>query len=200
MLKLKQKWFSFWISLAFALRLRGASILLQRWLKKEHKAKRAELLRAANPADIRQYALDHKYTWRKDATRVGGIMIPLDWVSEPEVFQARLEDAHPSDGDCDDYHFWFASCLKLIPSVDEVLLVSVGYPGGGHTVCAYRQGEQKYLVNYGIQPIDSFDAIPSVIARWGVDDGKEPDVLWYAFESMKEPFTALAVGPKTLGK
>jgi hypothetical protein len=198
MLKLKKKWFSFWINVAFLLRLRWPAVKWQRWLKKEHKAKRSKLITAETPEDIRQYALDNKYKWRPDQVRVAGKFLPLDWVTDPEVFQARLEDEVPKDGDCDDYHFWFASVLETLDSVDEVIMASVGYPGGGHTVCGFLRHGKKYLVNYKIQEIDNFDDIPQIIAEWGTDAPKEPAVLWYVFESMEKKWTAMAVGPKKL--
>lgn len=198
MTKVKKLWFAFWIRVAYVLHLRGPAVKLQRWLKREHRARRSELIKAQSPADIRQYAVDNDYEWRKDETRVGGWMMPLDWVTEPEVFQARLEDSVPKDGDCDDYHFWFASCLKEVESVDEVIMLSVGYPGGGHTVCVYRQGTEWYLVNYKIQPIPGPMDAPKIIAEWGTDAPKTPEVLWYVFESMEDLWTARAISPKVL--
>ena len=76
----------------------------------------------------------------------------LDAKLEPKLTQ---DEYAGGDGDCDDYHNWFAACLRLVPKVEDVMLVSSGYKGGGHTTCCYRMDGQWYHVNYKITPIDS---------------------------------------------
>lgn len=193
------RWFSFWIKLAYKLGLRKWSIKRQRELTGEKKDERVDrLLEVATPGEIRAFAQAHKYTWRPDATRVAGKVFPLDWVSEPEVFQWRLEqDPFPEgDGDCDDYHYWFAHCLLSVPGIirENVVMCSVGYPGGGHTTCAYKYKDRWFHVNYKISEIDDPNDIPRIVAEWGTDAPKEPKVLWYVFEDLE--FNPLAIGPK----
>jgi hypothetical protein len=187
----------FFIKLAYLLRLRGPANSFQRWLKKEHKAPRVKLLEASTPQQIRDFAKEHGYKWRKDATRVGGWVLPLDWVTHPEVFQAKLkQDPYPGgDGDCDDYHNWFAACLRKIPSVEKVYVVSSGYPGGGHTTCCYKQDGKWYHVNYKIAEIDNPNDIPDIVAVWGTDAPKKPKVTFYVFEHAYPQWKAAATGP-----
>lgn len=190
-------WYSFWIKLAYKLGLRRWANNRQRALTGENKDQRVDkLLEVATPGEIRAYAKHHNYKWRKDATRIGGKAWPLDWVSEPEVFQWRLEqDPFPEgDGDCDDYHAWYAACLTKVPNVDKVILCSTGYPGGGHTTCAFKYKGDWFHVNYSVAKINDPNDIPRIVAEWGTDAPKEPKVLWYVFEDLD--FNALAIGPK----
>lgn len=118
------------LRLVYLFGLRGPSNNFQRRLAGEGKLPRVALLEADSPRAITAYAKAHRYVWRKDATRVGKkIMMPLDWVTHPEVFQAKLEqDPYPGgDGDCDDFHNWVAACLLKIPTVEKVYVVSSGY-------------------------------------------------------------------------
>ncbi len=196
---MKQWWFGLWISLAYALRLRGLFNSLQRRLKGEHNLPRAELFKAKTPQEIRDFATSNGYTWRPDETRIGGWRMPLDWVTHPKVFQAKLEsDGYPEgEGDCDDYHNWFAACLRLVPGVSRVLVVSSGYPGGGHCTCAYELDGQKYWVNYRIQEIDDFNDIPQLTADWANErKGEGNDVTFYVFERAYPKWEAVAIGPK----
>ena len=188
-------WYRFWIKLAYALDLRVWANNRQRELK-EKEAPRSALLRANTPEEVVLFAHRNAYKWRPDATRVGGWMVPLDWISEAEVFQWKLEqDAFPEgDGDCDDRHYWSGRCFEEVPGVEHVMLVSVGYPGGGHTTCAfYRDGKWTHD-NYGILPVENPLDIPQLVARWGTDAPKEPRVLWSVFETLD--FELLAVTPE----
>jgi hypothetical protein len=193
-------WLAYWLPFGRYLNFRGIGNAIQRRWKREHKDDRSELFRGKKPQSIRDFAVESKYKWREDATRVGKKKLLLDWVSHPKVFQARMEkDPFPQgDGDCDDYHNWFAACLRLVPGTDNVMVVSVGYPKGGHTVCAYAYEGKKYLVNYRIQEIADFNEIPDIIAKWGTKkkEGVEPKVTFYVFEKAYPQWKLMACGPK----
>ena len=198
-------WLAYVLPFGRWLNLRGIGNAIQRRWKREHKAPRAELVHADSPQGIRQFALSMKYKWREDATRVGKKKLLLDWVSHPRVFQWRMEqDPFPEgDGDCDDYHNWFAACLRLLPEavgVSNVMVVSSGYPGGGHTTCAYEQNGKKYHVNYRIAEITDFNDIPQIVADWAAAKDKEPvgsyHVTFYVFEAAYPQWKLLACGPK----
>lgn len=189
----KRVWFSFWIHLAYLLRLRRPFNSFQRWWK-ERGAEKSPLFLADHPLDVLRFAKEHKFEWREDATRIGGWTVPLDWVSDPRVFQARLEkDPFPEgDGDCDDYHYWFATCVSKIPGVGRVVLCSSGFRKGGHTTCAYEWEGGWWLVNYEVSRIDDPNDIPRIVAEWARGEGAES--LWHVFEDLE--FNALAIGPK----
>ena len=187
----------FLLQLVYFLHLRGPANDFQRWLKREHKLPRVPLLVADSPRAIVAYAKEHGYIWRKDATRVGGLLLPLDWVTHPEVFQAKLEqDPYPGgDGDCDDYHNWVAACLRKIPTVEKVYVVSSGYKGGGHTTCCYKQYGEWFHVNYQINAIKDPNDIPEIVAKWGTDEGDKVKVTFYVFEEAYPHWQLAACGP-----
>lgn len=190
-----QRWYGFWLRVAFALKLRRPFNRFQRWLKNEHKAPRKALPSFEDIFDVDRYARKQKYTWREDATRIGGLMLPLDYISEPEVFQAKLElpISPDGDGDCDDRHFWAAHCYKRIKGVEDVVLCSSGFKGGGHTTCAVLFNGQWYHDNYGLEPIDDPNDIPMLVAMWGTKAGKPVEVTFYVFEDVE--LNALAICP-----
>jgi hypothetical protein len=159
---------------------------------------RSRLFEGKTPNEIRDYATSNGYKWRRDETRVGGWLMPLDWVTHPEVFQAKLEQSpYPGgDGDCDDYHNWFAACLSKLPSVQRVYIVSSGYPGGGHTTCCFKQNGAWYHVNYNIAPIGDPNKIPQIVADWGDRKHKKGnEVTFYVFEHAYPQWKAVAIGP-----
>jgi hypothetical protein len=182
------RWYGFWVRIAYALRLRRGANRLQRWLKGEPKAPRKALPLFSAVEDVDRYARKQRYKWRTDASRVGGILLPLDWISDPEVFQARLEQPSPSgdgDGDCDDRHFWAAHCYARIEGVQNVMLCSTGFAGGGHTTCAFLLNGQWYHDNYGLSPIDDPNDIPQIVARRHTPEGKKVRVIFYVFEDLE---------------
>ena len=191
---------AYWLPAGPWLNFRGIGNSLQRWLKGETKMPREDLVECKTPQQIRDHALYHGYKWRKDATRLGGKVFPLDWVTHPKVFQWKLtQDPYPQgDGDCDDYHNWFAACLRLLPpeaNISRVMVVSSGYPGGGHTTCAYEQNGRKHHVNYRIREIADFNDIPQIVADWSDKEATGVPVTFYVFEAAYPKWKALAVGP-----
>jgi len=191
MLFLIRLWFGFWIRLVYLLRLRNIINVFQRWLK-ERKAEKSHLRDFDSPENMVNYARTF-FDWRRDETRVGGIVFPLDWISHPEVFERRLEKRENLDGDCDDYAAYCCAHLKKMGI--DAWLCSVGYPGGGHTVCCYEHNGKKYLINYKLQEIQDFNDVPQIIAEWGTrKNGKEPKVYWYLFERFPE-FKIIKVCP-----
>jgi hypothetical protein len=191
----KSNWFGFWIRVAYWLHLRKWVNDVQRRFK-EKDAKRSKLPTFSTPWAVPDYVTKNKYKWREDSTRLGGWVIPLDWISHEEVFQARLDsDSFPEGiGDCDDRHSWAAHCYALIPAVSRVYRVSVGYEGRGHTVCVFKMNDQWYLDNYGLKEISDPNEVPGIIAAWGTKKGGLVKPTWYVFENLD--FTAEAVGLK----
>lgn len=175
-------WYGFWIRIAYALRLRGFVVRIQRRIKGERKAPREALPQFATPEDLETY-IRARFEYRRDQTRVGGFMLPLDWVTHEEVFHARLLDPELPDGDCDDYAFFVARALLLISGVSDVLLLSSGYKGGGHTTCVYRYKSNWYLFNYKIQLIDDPNNAPQLVSNWGSRrDARPAKTNFYVFE------------------
>lgn len=139
------------IRIYFLLRLRVVVNGLQRLIKGEPFAKRADKLHAFHtPEDMEHYAME-RFKWRKDGSRLNKtLFLPLDYITNPLVFQVKLDDGVGVDGDCDDLHAWYASVLQNMSGVSEALLVSVVWKGGGHTVCLYQRQGFWHLLNYKI--------------------------------------------------
>lgn len=190
----KQRWYWFWLKVAFWLRLRWPVIKLQRWIKGEHKAPRREVMTFETPSKLVGYATA-RFKYRKDQGRIGGWVFPLDWVTDPEVFQARLEgEGEPRHGDCDDYHFWAATALAKIRGVSDIYLVSTGYKGGGHATVVYRYFGAWYHLDYRIYSISDPHRAPQQVAdRYG--DGS---IMFWVFESFDRPWRAAAIYPERL--
>jgi hypothetical protein len=147
------------------------------------------------PTDLVAYATA-RFRYRKDQGRIGGWVFPLDWITDPEVFQARLEnlDNPARDGDCDDYHYWAATALSKIHGVDRIHLLSTGYRGGGHATVIYRYYQSWYHLDYRIYSISDPNRAPMQVAdRYG--DGS---VLFWVFESFDRPWRAVAIYPERL--
>lgn len=184
---------------------RRAANWLQRRGNGEHKAERRPLptsaeyegTRLETPEQLEAYAQKH-FKYRRDSGRLGGFVYPLDYVTEPEVFQARLESGAVRDGDCDDYHHWFARCLEQLENPPtEVLALSSGFRRakgatdadgnklprqGGHTTCVYLQGGNWYHVNYRIRLVENPNDAPRLVAEKH-GDPSDPRVPWYVFET-----------------
>jgi hypothetical protein len=172
------------IWLFYKLRLRPAFNWLQRRAKGEHKATRAPLPRFSTPASIEEY-IRFRFSWRADSGRLGGIVFPLDWISDAEIFHARVLAGESGHGDCDDYHNFFAVALRTLVGVGRVYLVSSGFRkgrfGGGHTTCVFEYRSRWYHVDYGIKEIDDPNLAPYEVARARSDDGSTY-VPWAVFE------------------
>lgn len=183
-------WYAFWIWLAYALRLRKPWNNINRWLW-DRKTPEAEPPSFSTPQEMVDYA-QVRFNWRKDATRIGGWLMPLDWVTKPSKFQYKLENGYSEDGDCDDYHTWIYD--RLVDMGYKPMMCSVGYPGGGHAVTVFRDEYGWWLVNYRLQKIADPMEVPQIIAEWGTDAPEEPKVHWYIFDTYPD-FKKLAQGP-----
>lgn len=195
-----------WFFYRFGWRERANRI--QRRLAGEHNAPRAELPGFISPEEIEAYARA-RFDWRKDelktSGRIGGFMVPLDWISDPEVFQHRLAREAVADGDCDDYHWWFAECLDRLPAeagVRDVMLVSssLGWTGG-HTSCVYRvEDDGWYHVDYEIRRIPDPFAVPNDVAQRYADTEAEEVVQWWVMETLDNEAYAIGNLPKLLDR
>lgn len=188
---LKQRWFWFWISLAYLLRLRGVANAVQRWVAAEHRAPRSELRSFESPEQLVAYARP-RFRWRLDSGRLGGWALPLDWITSPEVFQHRLEQDDVGHGDCDDYHYWAAVLIAEMDDVDVVYLLSSGLPRGGHTTAVFRRADRWWHLDYGLYPIDDPNDAPAKVARRYADVDTVP---WYVFEHIEPRWRSAAIGP-----
>ena len=190
---LKRTWYAFWLRVMYGARLRWALTWWQRWAKGEHKAERKPVITFPTPNALVDYAMD-RFEYRRDQGRIGGWVFPLDWTTDPEVFQARLDDGVGRDGDCDDYHFWAATALAKIDGVERVYLLFVGYGGGGHATVVYAYRGAWYHLDYRIYAISGPNKAPQQVAeRYG--DG---DVLFWVFEDFERPWRAVAISPRRL--
>lgn len=198
-----QIWYGFWIRLAYALGLRTAVIDVQRWFL-ERDAPRAKLPTFDTPWALEKFLVP-RFEWRKDSGRLGGVVFPLDWISCPEVFWARLLDTDQvGDGDCDDVHYAVAVMLSRMTNVTCVRLLSTGYlkpwfwkfrQQGGHTTCVFRYNGRWWHFNYGITEIDDPNAAPLEVARRHGDIGWN---LWHVWEYIEPRFKPAAICPATL--
>lgn len=146
-----------WLTRAFHF-LRWPAIKLQRLINGESGALRSTLPHFLSISAAIDYAKP-KFAYRRDKTRLGPISLHTDWISDPEVFQARLDDSLTLDGDCDDYHAWIAACALKINGVERASLLTVIYEDGGHTVALIRMKDgDTFMVNYNLMMIVSSEA------------------------------------------
>lgn len=131
--------------------------------------------------------------YRLDTGNFFGVKFPLDWPTDPEVFQARLDAEDGKDGDCDDYHTWAAHALSLVSGVESVFILSCIYEGGGHTVCVFKYLGDWFLFNYRIILIESPNKAPEMVAKWA--NRKDGTLQAYVFENLEPAWTAAAIGP-----
>lgn len=185
---------------AYLIRIRKPINDLQKYIRGEHKAPRTPLPPSDHPfltpQSVVRYAYS-KFEYRKDRvkidfpdwieSRVGQrFFLPLDWITDADVFHYRLLTEEIRDGDCDDYHNFVAQCLALREEVDEVYLCYVGYRGGGHVVCAFKSTNQWYLVDYRTTMINSLDDIaPKIAAKYSKD--KSSVIYFWVVETVREP-------------
>jgi hypothetical protein len=127
--------------------LRWPAIHAQRIFSGEYDALRSTLPHFDTVAGAIGYAMA-RFTYRLDSASLGPIKLHTDWITDPHVFQARLESTFDFDGDCDDYHAWIAEAARRIPGVGSTALLTVIYDGGGHTVTLIRMTDKLALVNY----------------------------------------------------
>lgn len=178
-----RRWYRFWIWVLYLGGLRGWLNDRQRALARDDRTPKKPLVELLHPSDLQQHLAD--FDWRKDGTRVGGFFFPMDYVSHSQVFEARLADGKPYDGDCDDVHHYAAVQLLRMHGVDDALHVSIGYPGGGHMACVYLFRRKWWLLNY--QKIHALPDGPQdaerVLMKWAGHEGKR--ARWLVFENTK---------------
>lgn len=180
-------WYSFWIWLLYATRLRRPLNTLQRRLAGEGNAPVAPVMFADHPGTLREVLATKQ--WRQDGIRLGGFLglfIPLDYVSRPAVTQARLNSRAVPDGDCDDLVHWAAVILKRMRDVGEVYHVSIGYRGGAHVACVYQFQGRWWLLNYGeITALQNPRDAKRVLLEWAarVKGGAVGSGQWLVFET-----------------
>jgi hypothetical protein len=179
------------LRIVYALRLRSAFIWLQRRFKGEHKETRTPVRNFASPDELARFARP-RFQYRKDYGEIFGVRFPLDWPTDPEVFQTRLDSKKNVDGDCDDYHVWAAVALSLIDGVQKVYILSTIYTGGGHTCCVFKFNGNWFLLNYGIESIDDPNDAPAKVADWATEN---PKIYAYVFENVEPAWSAAAIGP-----
>lgn len=180
---LKIYWFGFWIRIAYLLGLRRLSCAVGRWLSGENKVKKTELPKFESLEEIESYFSD-LFQYREDKVQIqvnkgAAIVFPLDWVSDPRVFQTRLEDSKTRDGDCDDAHFWFANVIQGMQGVEDVYLLSSGWPGGAHATVVFRHFGQWLHFDYKIRDLENpMDAPEAVAARYSGGKGSQKVTFW----------------------
>lgn len=187
----------FWntlLRLAYALRLRWPFIWLQRLLKGELSAPREPLpTHLKTPEEIYLYA-KQRFKYRKDEARLGKWIVPMDWVTDPEVMQHRLNNPDDRDGDCDDIHFWAARMLQDCPGVSRVYLCSSGFVGGAHTTCVYRYNDAWYHLDYRIYTLANPNSAPMRVASRYTRPPNAVKVTFSVFETIDPPWRAVAIG------
>lgn len=172
-------WWRFWIRVYFWTFLRVTVNGLQRLLKGEPWADRAELPVFETPQQLEKFIAEN-FDWSAD--KILGISV--DFNSNPKVTYARLlKLGNEKDGDCDDVHFFAAACLRLIPGVAWAHPLSCVWKKGGHTTCLYEYKGAKHLFNYEIGPfIDAADLEEAAaiaaerVLKWkndNLDEGEE---------------------------
>lgn len=191
---------SMWLRVAYALRLRGPFIRAQRWLAGENNAPKKPLPFLPTPEAVQAYMMS-RFQYRPDEFRLfnSGITIPLDWVSDPEVFQYRLESETLKDGDCDDIHFWAANMLLRVPEVVRVYLLSSGFRTGAHTTVVFQRDSRSWWhLDYHLYQLDDPNDAPLKVAERYTDPSVPIEVVFYLFETVNPPWRAAAIGPDKL--
>lgn len=185
----------FLVRLFFFLRLRKPVNNFQRWWRNEHKAKRVPLPTFKAPGELEDY-IRARFKWRPDGTRLGRWFLPLDYISHPEVFHARILDGvRDNDGDCDDFHAFCAEVLDTMPKIDAAYLHSVVWNGGGHTTALYKVGEAYIGFNYkiadgaiiGSSLAEVADLWADMVLQWAQDKREGEPELRIKFWCLETP-------------
>lgn len=174
-------WYAFWLWLAYATGFRWRwNALLRRVL--DGGAYREPLATLKHPPALAHHL--RRWAWRRDGGRIGGLFIPIDYVSHPEVTEGRISSHLHADGDCDDAHHYAAVQLSQMPRVDVAVCVSIGYPGGGHMACVYRYLGEWWLLDYGRITLlaDGLDSVEGVLMASRGHAGKRP--RWLVYEDI----------------
>lgn len=185
MTTVKGLWFGFWIRVAYLFNLRKLSCSFMRWWSGETKAKRMKLPTFRTPEEMANY-VSTRFQYRKDEFELKLFkrrwFFMSDWVSDPEVFQARLESREVKDGDCDDIHFWAANVLVEVPGVTDVFLLSSGFNGGAHATTVFkRDGVWKHF-DYELYNLKDPNFAPDAVTERYSKKGTKKETTFYAFE------------------
>ena len=184
------RWYGFWLRVAFTLGLRKLTCKFMRRWKGEHKEKRTPVMLFESPEAIAAY-ISHYFQYRHDTIVLllnkRRYVFPVDWVTDPEVMQTRLENCLVEDGDCDDIHFWAARALCTVPGVSEIYLLSSGFNGGAHATTVFKYfGEWKHI-DYRLYDLhgDPMQATIDVALRC-TKEGREHTISFWCFEKVTE--------------
>ena len=162
---------------------------IMRLLTGELWAKREPVLKFDTPQDVCEYVKAH-FAYRGDEF----IGAKSDWITDPEVMQARL-NSPDKDGDCDDIHTWACAALALVPGVSRVVLLEVGFgkaTKGAHAVAVYTYDDRCWLFDYTERwPLGSYDDGPANIARRYGD--KSGTVRWWVWKQAPPDWTPIAI-------
>jgi hypothetical protein len=183
------------IRIFYWLKLRTLVNKIQRRFAGENSMFKISLPTFNTPKEIETY-INSRFKYRLDTGSILGFSFPLDWVTEPEVFQYKLLSNKLDDGDCDDYHYWVATCLSKIVGVTEIYMLMVGYVKGGHAVCVYEYQGEWYLFDYEIIKIKSPDDAPHLVSVRHTKENNEVLIKWYIFENLD--FSLKAAIPETI--
>jgi len=197
---MKAAWFSFWLRVFYGLRLRGPVTKFFRWLTGESTAPRKGLYHLPTPEAALDYVMD-RFRYRADEIRLRkcNIAIPVDWVSDPEVFQARLEANEKDHGDCDDIHMWAAVMLSSMREVTKVYLLSSGFQGGAHTTAVFQRMDGSWWhFDYNLYRLQDPNEAPLRVAERYTAQYVPVRVTFYVFETIDPPWRAVAISPTKL--
>jgi len=162
---------------------------VMRLLTGELWAKREPVPKFETPAAMESY-IRANFAYRADEF----VGLKSDWITDPEVMQARLNNPE-KDGDCDDIHTWACAALALIPGVTEVLLLEVGFgkkTKGAHAVVVYTYVGGHWVFDYKIMALnEGYNAAPAHVARRYGD--KSGTVRWWVWKKAPPDWTPLAV-------
>lgn len=186
MSRVKIRWFGFWIRIAYWLNLRKLVCYFWRWWFRENQHR--PLPSFTTPEELQQYLMN-RFQYRYDQLEANFVgrhfVFPIDWVSDPEAFQARLEDPTIKDGDCDDAHMWAAAILSQMGGVAEVHLLSSGFRGGGHvTVVFIHFGRWRHL-DYRLYEIDNPNDAPMAVAERYTKGDQPREVTFWVYELVR---------------
>lgn len=185
---------AFWW-LLYLLPLKRWAVGVQRWLLERNEPRRS-LTHFETPEDLAQF-IRLNFEYRKD--NEGRTFKWWDWTSHPEVFQWRIDREGRADGDCDDVALWAGWVLRRMPTVRDVLLLSVGYskPMSAHTVVVFLRGGHWYLLNgkAGLKLLaDGVDSAVQEVVRQQRPKSPEQVARWYIFETLD--YKRVAIGPR----
>lgn len=159
--------------------LRRPAIWIVREISGENGQPQKALPAFTTLADITDYARD-RFVYRIDSIGLFGHALKLDWITDPLVFQAKLNEAITPDGDCDDYHAWVCACALRVPHVKRASLLTAIYATGGHAVSLIEFDDGSLtMINYQTHtPVLSVKHAANLVAKWGTRDAQATAKRW----------------------